>query len=558
MSTNRHNLMITIGATLGGSFSSVVTGSTTQIQKLGGVIKNLEFQSTVGVSALDRLKVRYNSLMTSINRQQSILAKRDFYKGQILGVIGLGTALATPIRSAMKFESAMADVGKVVDFEKADGLQQMGKALRNLSREIPLSVEGLAEITAAGGQLGVKEKDLVFFTTNVAKMSTAFDMLPNEAGKAMATLSNVFDIPITSLTNLGDAINHISNNSASAARDIVPALARAGGAARQFGLSAENASAFVGTLISMGKAPEEAGTATAAILQRLQLADKLGKKAVNAFERVGISATDFGEMLRKDAQGALVTFLTSLSKLKGQNLTSVLVDIFGKEYSKTVATLVGSLGKYKEQLDLVSKPTNYGGSMEKEFQTRSKTTENSIQLLKNSLTDLAISLGEVLLPIVNKITETLKGFLTKITDWTSKNAELTSTIVKAVAGFVTFRIGLFSLGFASTFVLGGFNRIIIGLKGMRIGFTLFGVVLKSLLFGAFGKFTAIIGGFSLISSVFSAEFRAGIIEFFVRLSPRLISFYKTFKEKIYPILGKMLGRIKVFANRMKGMIPRGL
>ncbi|GHT97832.1 hypothetical protein FACS1894126_2590 [Alphaproteobacteria bacterium] len=86
----------------------------------------------------------------------------------------------------------------------------------------------------------VASKDLGAFTESVAKMSTAFDMTAEEAGNAMAQLSNVFQIPITELTQLGDAVNHLSNNTAAKAKDIVPALNRAGGSVRQFGLSAQH------------------------------------------------------------------------------------------------------------------------------------------------------------------------------------------------------------------------------------------------------------------------------------------------------------------------------
>jgi TP901 family phage tail tape measure protein len=379
----------------------------------------------------------------------------------------------------MKFESAMADVAKVVDFSASDGLEKMGRSLRELSRVIPLSVEGLAQITAAGGQLGVGEKDLVSFTTNVAKMSTAFDMLPDEAGKSMATLSNVFNIPITALTQLGDAINHISNNSAASARAVVPALARMGGAARQFGLSAEKASALVGTLVAMGKAPEEAGTAAAAILQRLQLASKLGPRAEKAFRRIGISAKTFPKMIAKDAQGALLTFFDSLSKIEGQNRASVLVDIFGKNYSSTVATLVGSLDKYKQQLQLISDPKNYFGSMEKEFKARSATTENAIQLLKNSMSELSITLGDTLLPTVADFAVGISKAVHGIVDWAGKNPELVGTLMKVTGGLIGMKLATFTLGYASTFLFGGLNRLVIVFKGLRLGMALAGAAFRS-------------------------------------------------------------------------------
>jgi TP901 family phage tail tape measure protein len=391
-----HQLMIAIGAALSSSFNSATSGATSKIGKIGAAIKDLEKSSALSARSLDNLKLRYNSFLGSLNKQQQIIQKRAFYRSQIMDIAALGASLAAPINSAMKFESAMADVEKVVDFSASDGLKKMGRSLKELSRVIPLSVEGLAQITAAGGQLGVGEKDLVSFTTNVAKMSTAFDMLPDDAGKSMATLSNVFNIPITALTQLGDAINHISNNSAASARAVVPALARMGGAARQFGLSAEKASALVGTLIAMGKAPEEAGTSASAILQRLQLASKLGPRAEKAFRRIGISAKIFPKMIAEDAQGALLKFFDSLSKIEGQDRASVLVDIFGKNYSTTVSTLVGSLDKYKQQLQLVSDQKSYSGSLEKEFKKRSETTENAIQLLKNSMSELSITLLGIL------------------------------------------------------------------------------------------------------------------------------------------------------------------
>ena len=481
MSANNHQLIVTIGAALSSGFNSVVSGSSSKLKQVGSVIKDLEKQSLISSSAIANLKNQYNSLLGSMNRQQEILARRENYRSQIMDIVALGASLAAPINSAMKFESAMADVKKVVDFSTADGFQKMSDSLKELSRTIPLTVEGLAQITASGGQLGVKENDLIAFTTNVAKMSTAFDMLPDEAGKSMATLSNVFDVPITKLTALGDAINHVSNNSAATARNIVPALAKAGGAAKQFGLSAEKTVALVGTLIAMGRAPEEAGTATAAILQRLQLAEKLGPKAEAAFRKIGISAKVFGRMISEDAQGALTKFFDAVEKIQGQDRAGVLVDIFGKNYSSTVATLVGSLEKYREQLKLISDPNSYLGSMEKEFVTRAATTENSLQLLKNSLSELSIVLGESLMPTVNSLFQSIGNVLKTVAYWISANPELTRTITHLVGGLISAKLATFALGYASTFLFGGINKLVMIFKGLRLGLSLVGVTFKSFL-----------------------------------------------------------------------------
>jgi hypothetical protein len=89
---------------------------------------------------------------------------------------------------------------------------------------------------------------------------------------------------------------------------MVPALNRIGGTARQFGLTAVQASALAGAFISLGKAPEKAGTAINAMLSKLQTAGKQGKKFQDALRQMGMSAKQLEKDIGQDAQGALVKF----------------------------------------------------------------------------------------------------------------------------------------------------------------------------------------------------------------------------------------------------------
>jgi TP901 family phage tail tape measure protein len=474
-----HQLTVAIGAALSGSFSSVTSDATSKISKIGSAIKNLEKNSSLSAASIDKLKSRYNSFLGSLDKQQQIIQKRAFYRSQIMDVVALGATLAAPINSAMKFESAMADVKKVVDFSAPDGLEKMGKDLRILSRTIPLSVEELSQITVAGGQLGIGENELIPFTEQVAKMSTAFDMLPSEAGKSMAALSNVFGIPITELTGLGDAINYLSNNAGVPAKSLIPALAKAGGAARAFGLDAERTTALAGTLIAMNRSPEEAGTATAAILQRLQLVGEGGKKVQKAFQKIGLSATLFPKKIAKDGQGALLEFFDALSKVKGEELTSVTNAVFGKNYSNAVTTIVGSLDKYKQQLKLVTDAEKSRGSMEKEFIARSKTTENAIQLLKNSGSELSILLGSTLLPAVADLVIKITGVVHSVVDWGEENKELVGIFTKVIGGLISLKLASFALGYAWTFIEGGWNRLGTVFRGLRLAMSLSSAAFRS-------------------------------------------------------------------------------
>ncbi|GHV02103.1 hypothetical protein AGMMS49521_3380 [Campylobacterota bacterium] len=217
----------------------------------------------------------------------------DDLKGKFFGNLALGAALAKPISQAIDFESAMADVKKVVDFTDEIEFKDFNKGLLELSRTIPLSANELAQITASGGQLGIAKENLMGFTTTVAKMSTAFDMAAGEAGESIAKLMNVYSLSLDEVGNLGDAINHLSDNSASKAASIVNVLGRIGGSAKVFGLTSEQAAALSSSFVSLGKSPQVAATSINALLIKLKTAPQQGKAFQEALETIGITKVAF-------------------------------------------------------------------------------------------------------------------------------------------------------------------------------------------------------------------------------------------------------------------------
>jgi len=350
---------------------------------------------------VERLRANYDrSLQTAAN--VSLVAGGLRHVGQ-----QLTQALTGPLRQAIDFESAMADVRKVVNFAEPDGLKKLSARLVEMTRTIPITKEGLAAIAASGGQLGVKADDLPSFVETVAKMATAFDMLPDEAGDAMAKLSNVYQIPIEQMGALGDAINHLSDNTAARARDIVPALQRIGGVARQFGLGAEQAAALADAFIALGKPPEVAATAINALLNKLQTASEQGEKFQSALDEIGLSADGLQQAIGDDAQGALTDFLARVGQLDKQTRAGILMRLFGQEYADDIALLTGSLEQYQKALALVGERTQFAGSMEREFQNRANTTANRLQLLQQRWDALQMRLGERLLPVLESLTNAL-------------------------------------------------------------------------------------------------------------------------------------------------------
>ncbi|MFP3026412.1 MAG: phage tail tape measure protein, partial [Wolbachia sp.] len=366
-----------------------------EVRKSGRNIKSLVSDQYKLGSSIEVLKGKYSKLGSVIQKQQNALARKAHYRSQVMETIGLGLSLAAPIKVAIDFESAMADVRKVVEFNGDNEANIFTRELKKLSREIPLSAAELAQIAASGGQLGINKGKLLEFTTTVAKMATAFDMSAEQAGDSIAKLANIYGIAVEKMEGVGDVINYLSDNTAAKANDMIEALARVGGNAKQFGLDINQTSSLVNAFVSLGKQPEKAATAINALLSKLQTAEGQGKEFKAALESIGITAEEMSQKVAENGQNALLYFFETLEKVDRQERSQILLNLFGQEYQDDIALIVGSLEEYKKAIDFVADKEKYNKSMQKEFNNRASTTANNLQLLKNTIAELGMNLGSV-------------------------------------------------------------------------------------------------------------------------------------------------------------------
>lgn len=464
------SLGITIGASVGGAVAGIksvkssldvldktVKGLAARQSLLGETLQNPLRMSRKRVGELRREYDQLGQTIAKINRKRSLVAdlqqqkqahydRRRAIKDEFWGAAGAVAGVAFPVKLAVEFESAMADVKKVVDFDTPKQFKEMEQDILRLTRTIPMAGTELAKITASGGQLGVARKDLPKFTETIAKMSVAFDMAADQAGDSMAKLANVYQIPIDQIGKLGDAVNHLSNSSPAKAGDIINTLGRVGGVAKQFGLTEIQTTSLSNAFISLGKTPEIAGTAINGMLTKLMTADKQGAKFQQALKNMGMESKDLKKAIKENGEQALMDFLKQVGKLPKENQMGALVDLFGLEYADDVAVLVGGLETYKKSIDELKKTSKDGkpafiGSMDKEFSARSATTANNWQIFKNSLTEIGITAGSVLLPALNQLMTTIRPIINSFADWASKNPEVVSAFVHLAAGFAALKVG---------------------------------------------------------------------------------------------------------------------
>lgn len=389
-----------------------------ELQELKKSYDLLKSSGTLTKEELSRATAHYNDKVFQLNKSLSDLRPTlSDFANEFRGVASGAAGLTYAAREAVKFESAMASVRKVVD-GTPEQIEQLGEQVKKLAVEFGMMPEQMAEIVAAGGQLGIAADKLDEFARVTATMATAFGMTAEEAGNAAATIANVFQLPIGEVEKLGDAINVLGNNTAAREKDIVAAMARIGGTAKQFGLAADEAAALADAFIALGKPPEVAATAINAMLQKLQTAQSQGKGFQAALEGIGTSADEMAANIAANPQQALTDFLHKLEGLDKQSRALILSELFGTEYSDDIALLVGSLGEYEKALGLVNDQAQIQGAMQKEAAAALNTTEGQINKAKAAVSNMAGELGNALLPILKITASTVETVATAISDFT--------------------------------------------------------------------------------------------------------------------------------------------
>lgn len=419
---------------------------------VSGAIKGIQ-----GVCSSFKI-LRDESLKTT--QKMGALAKTGMAS---LGTLALSAAaVAGTIRGladpAIKFESAMADVRKVVDFDTPEQFKEMGNDILKLTRTIPMAGEEIAAIVAAGGQSGVARENLLGYAKDAATMGVAFDMAAGDAGEAMATMANVLGKPITEMAQFGDVINHLSDNANSKAKDIVNVITRVGSDTRMLGLTEKQSAALGSTFLSMGKAPELAAQAVKGMSSSfLQL--KAGEHA-KELKQLGFTTKSFAAAMNKDAQGAISSFIEKVKQMPKDKQYPLLAKIFGKQYADDVLLLAQNTGEYNRQLELLQETDEQGnlkyiGSMQREFENRSNTAENKLTKLKSSISELATKIWSAFLPVISSFVENITPVIYSITKWVETNPQIMDWVLTIGGGIAAVVGGLLTLHSAFSFVAAG-------------------------------------------------------------------------------------------------------
>jgi len=314
-------------------------------------------------------------------------------------IVAVGKFASEAIDVSISYESAFAGVRKTVDAteEEFDALNQTLKDM-----ETPTTFEELAHIMELGGQLGIAQENLAWFTETMDKLAVSTNLTSEEAATLWAQFANITWMDMKNIDRWGSTIVKLGNNMATTEADIVNFSSRIAAAWHSFWMSEADIMAIASTFTSLGVEAEMGWTAVSKVLNDMKTSIATSSPKVEKYAKLlGTTTKGFKEMMKNDPTWTFVKFNQALAD-SGENLNSVLASLWMKDVrlNDAFGRIAWNVDLLTNALDMANEGREENIALTNEASQRFATTESQIAIAQKERANTMAELGDSLKPIV--------------------------------------------------------------------------------------------------------------------------------------------------------------
>lgn len=400
------------------------------LESLKGRLADIKGETKQSLPAIERMNNAFNK-----------------WQGSILAAVGALTGLTMTVRKATgaygDMEEEMASVRKYTGMSD-EAVRELNEDLKKIDTRT--TRENLNQLSGAAGRLGIEAKDKVLeFVDAADKIGVSLgDDLGDGAVDKVGKLAMAFGEDDKkglrgAMLATGSAINELSANSSANAGYLVEFTARLAGVGTTFKLTQADIMGLGAVLDENMQQSEMASTAISQTLMKMAAdSSKFAKIA-------GRDIKEFGDLVKRDANAALLQFLEGLKGLGDETTVINALDALSLDGTRAAGVLMALADKTEDIARLqalANKEYNKGTSVLHEFNIQNNTVNAQLDKNKKKFQEVIIQLGEKLLPVV---THTVTGFslfaktLLTIINFVSKNIV---TITALTAAIVTYTVAV--------------------------------------------------------------------------------------------------------------------
>lgn len=345
-------------------------------------------------------------------------------------VSGLGTIA---IKTAADFDTAMSKVSAVSGATGKD-LEALTQKAREMGEKTKFSASEAAEAMNYMAMAGWKTSDMISGIEGIMYLAAA-------SGEDLATSSDIVTDALTafgksakSSTRLSDIMAAASSNANTNVKMMGETFKYVASVAGSYGYSMEETAEMIGLMANAGIKSSDAGTALRSIMSRIATDAGASSKQLGA---LGILTKELGVQFY-NADGTMRPFRDvindtrkSWGKLTQEEQANYANKIAGKNaMSGWLALMQASekdVKKLEESID------NCDGTAEKMAETMNDNLSGQLTILKSQLEELAISFGEVIMPVLRKVITFIQNIVDKLNNMDEKTIKLIETIAIVIA-----------------------------------------------------------------------------------------------------------------------------
>lgn len=410
-----------------------VNKATAELNKLDAQLRENNKEIALATLTIPGLGIRIDDLSKGAEEASKKLG--DIAKGTMAFSAAATAGATLAAKAAIDYESAFAGVVKTVDGTEKQ-LQGISDEIRELSKNIPATAVEIARVAEQAGQLGIATEDVTSFTKVMIDLGESTNLSANQAADSLARFANITQMSAENYERLGSTIVDLGNNAATTEAEIVAMSTRLAATGNLVGLTEPQILALATTLSSLGIEAEAGGSAISKLLKEFEIMVATGSPALDDFAKVAkMSASEFVSAWKSDPTKAVAAFVDGLGEINktGGSAVAVLKELGISEIrmSNAVLAMASSNGLLADNINIANKAWEENTALQTEAEKRYATTESQMRIAKNTLNDIAITMGSEFLPMVNNAIKGVKN----LSDWF---ANLNDSQRDSIAKILTF------------------------------------------------------------------------------------------------------------------------
>ena len=345
-------------------------------------------------------------------------------------VTGLGVAA---VKTAADFDSAMANVA-AISGATGDDLQALRDKAREMGEKTKFSASEAADAMSYMAMAGWKTGDMLSGIEGIMNLAAA-------SGEDLATTSDIVTDALTAFGLTAEDSAHFADILAAASSNANTNVSMMGETfkycapvAGALGYSAEDVAEAIGLLGNAGIKSTQAGTALRTMMTKLQGELKLSGEALG---EVTIQTANADGSMR-ELSDILADCRTAFSKMSESEAAAAAETLVGKNAMSGFLALMnsapGDIDKLRNAID------NCDGSAENMAAIMQDNLNGQLTILKSQLEELAISFGEMLMPVIRKVVTAVQGFVDKLNNMDEAQRKTIITIGLVIAALGPFLV----------------------------------------------------------------------------------------------------------------------